>query len=227
MVPTLPGKRRQQRHSTHLPRLHSKNTAEPGFIPTLSAQFPMLWTIWAGLPQRRIFYLLLMTKGVGPTCPLRPKDPLVICYISSLIRSTPSSPSSPNSGFSKLCTCCSLRRSSREGSHNPLYAPAVPHSSPSSTIHYFLLTLGTHVCLPRVCDLLQGDGSGSSTTSPCMLTAGLQWAGPQSFGTNECAMTNVFKAKAKPNSRLRGLPQIDSGPLRVGRRTWEGFMCPF
>lgn len=78
MVPTLPGKRRQQRHSTHLPRLHSKNTAEPGFTPTLSAQFPMLWTIWAGLPQLRIFYLLLMTKGVGPTCPLRSKDPLVI-----------------------------------------------------------------------------------------------------------------------------------------------------
>ena len=78
MVPILPGKRRQQRHSTHLPRLQSKNMADPGFTPTLSAQFPILWTIWARLPQLRIFYLLLMTKGVGPTCSLRSKDPLVI-----------------------------------------------------------------------------------------------------------------------------------------------------
>ena len=70
--------------------------------------------------------------------------------------------------------------------------------------------------------LLQGSGSGSSMSGP---RTHRRAAERQSltFTTDECAMTNVFKAKA--DHRPRGLCHIDSGPLQVERkRRARGFV---
>ena len=59
--------------------------------------------------------------------------------------------------------------------------------------------------------LLQGSGSGSSMTGPRTHSRAAERQS-LTFATDECAMTNVFKAKA--DHRPRGLCHIDSGPLQ-------------
>lgn len=77
-------------------------------------------------------------------------------------------------------------------------------------------TGGTRESPPRIHELLlQGNNSGSSMTGPCTHSrAAERWS--LNLWNRQCAVTNVFKAKA--DSRLRGLCQIDSRPSRVGKR---------